>query len=117
MPAIEYNTKRSGCYLGDSASLNIVNAEINLIGDGTIDAGTVLGEVTATPDTFKAHDPAAVDGTETAAGILFHPTAATAAGVKDRGDRARPFHHQRQRPDLQGRDRRRRPNRRRTLAA
>ena len=37
---------------------------------GTLEPGTVLGKITASGK-YAAHDPAAVDGTETAAAILW----------------------------------------------
>jgi hypothetical protein len=43
-------------------------------------AGAVLGMVTATGE-YAEHDPAATDGTETAAAILLYPTDASAAAV------------------------------------
>lgn len=46
MAVATYNNKRSGCYLGESASLNIVNEEIRVrSGSGKLDAGTLLGKV------------------------------------------------------------------------
>jgi head decoration protein D len=46
----------------------------------TYPKGTVLGEVTATPGTFKAYDDAAVDGTATARCILQRACATDASG-------------------------------------
>jgi hypothetical protein len=47
MAAIEFSTKRSGCYLGETAALNIVNEEIVVLsGSGALVPGTVLGQVT-----------------------------------------------------------------------
>lgn len=46
MAVATYNNKRSGCYLGETASLNIVNEEIRVrTGSGILDAGTLLGQV------------------------------------------------------------------------
>jgi hypothetical protein len=45
-------------------------------------SGSVLGEVTATPGTFKPVDPTASDGTETAAAILGANVDASAADAK-----------------------------------
>lgn len=82
MPAVEFNTKRSGCYLGEGAALNIVNEEIIFTAAaGDYDAGLVLGQVTASKK-YVPHDPAAVDGSQAAAGILFHPVTSTGADVK-----------------------------------
>jgi len=44
----------------------------------TYEAGTILGKVDAT-GLYKAHDPAATDGSQTAAGILYETTDASAA--------------------------------------
>lgn len=84
MPALVFNNKRSGCYLGETASLNIVNEEIIIaLGSGVLDAGTIIGRVTATGK-YGVHDPAGTGGLELAANvaILFHPVDATAADVK-----------------------------------
>lgn len=40
------------------------------IAAGTLDPGTVLGKITAS-GTYASHDPAAVDGTETAVAVLW----------------------------------------------
>ena len=40
------------------------------IAAGTLDPGTVLGKITASSK-YAAHDPAAVDGTETAVAVLW----------------------------------------------
>jgi len=82
MNVITQNLRRSGCYLGESAALNIVNEEIIVVsGSGKLAPGTVLGKITASGK-FAPHDAAAVDGSETAAAILFHPVDATAADAK-----------------------------------
>lgn len=44
MPAVNYEKRRSGCYLGQNAGLNIVNEEIIVAsGAGILFPGTVLG--------------------------------------------------------------------------
>jgi len=43
-----------------------------------LEPGTVLGKITATGK-YAAHDPAAVDGTETAVAVLWGPADATLA--------------------------------------
>lgn len=44
MAVLTYNNARSGCYLGESSSLNIINEEIIIAsGEGVLDPGTVLG--------------------------------------------------------------------------
>jgi len=45
-----------------------------------LEPGTVLGKITASGK-FAAHDPVAVDGTETAVAVLWGQTDATAADV------------------------------------
>jgi len=46
MAAVNYNNKRSGCYLGESNPLNQINEEIQIpSGQGKLDPGTVLGRV------------------------------------------------------------------------
>lgn len=82
MAAVAWNPKRSGCYLGESAALNIINEEIILAsGAGKLDAGTVLGKITASGK-YVLHDNALSNGAEVAAAILFHPTDATSADAK-----------------------------------
>lgn len=84
MPALVYNNKRSGCYLGQSQSLNIINEEIIVAsGTGILDAGTIIAKITASGK-YGVHDPAGTGGLELAANvaILFHPVDATAADVK-----------------------------------
>jgi Bacteriophage lambda head decoration protein D len=84
MPAVTYNNKRSGCYLGEGAALNIVNEEIVVAsGAGVLDAGTIIAKITASGK-YGVHDPAGAGGLELAANvaILFHPVDATAADVK-----------------------------------
>lgn len=82
MAAVSFNNQRSGCYLGQSASLNIINREIILLeGEGALVPGTILARVSSGTK-YAAFDPAGVDGRETAAAILFHPADATDADVK-----------------------------------
>ena len=82
MPAVNYEKRRSGCYLGESASLNIVNEEIIVeSGAGILYPGTVLGKITASGK-YVLHDVALVNGAQTAAAILFHKVDATAADAK-----------------------------------
>ncbi len=84
MPAVTFNNKRSGCYLGESAPLNIINEEIIVAsGAGKLDAGTILGKVTASGK-YVAFDPTLETGAEEPEGIaiLFHPVDATSADVK-----------------------------------
>jgi len=80
MPTINnFDFRRSGCYLGESAAPNIINEEIIVAsGAGVVYPGTVLGKVTATGK-YLPHDPAAGDGSQAAAAILFHKVDATSA--------------------------------------
>ncbi len=58
--------------------------EVVTIATGTanpvLEPGTVLGKITATGK-YAAHDPAALDGTETAVAVLWAKADATAADV------------------------------------
>lgn len=82
MPAVAFNNKRSGCYLGESNPPNQINEEILFAAAaGSYDAGLVLGQVTAN-EKFVPHNPAASDGSQVAAAILFHPVISTGADVK-----------------------------------
>jgi hypothetical protein len=49
-------------------------------GNPVLEPGTVLGKITASGK-YAAHDPAAVDGTETAVAVLWGKADATAADV------------------------------------
>lgn len=87
MATATFNNKRSGCYLGETAALNIVNEEIVVAsGAGVLDPGTVLGKITASQK-YAAFDPTLVTGVELPAGaiILFHGVDATSADVKTVG--------------------------------
>lgn len=47
MTVITQTTKHSGCYLGEAAALNIVNEEIVVAsGEGVLEPGTLLGQIT-----------------------------------------------------------------------
>jgi len=83
MAVVEFENRRSGCYLGQSAPLNIINEEIKIpAGNGVLFPGQVLAQVTGAPaNTYVPHDPAAADGSENAAAILFHKVDATSAEV------------------------------------
>jgi Bacteriophage lambda head decoration protein D len=84
MATATFNNKRSGCYLGESDALNIINEEIVVAsGTGVLDAGTIIGKITASGK-YGVHDPAGAGGLELATNvaILFHPVDATAADVK-----------------------------------
>lgn len=49
-------------------------------GEGVLEAGTVLGVVTASGE-YAAYDAGAADGSETAAGVLYSKVDATSAAV------------------------------------
>lgn len=47
MTVITQNLLRAGCYLGESAPLNMINEPITVLsGSGVVQAGTILGQVT-----------------------------------------------------------------------
>jgi hypothetical protein len=50
------------------------------VASGALDPGTVLGRITASGK-YAAHDPVAVDGTETAAAVLWGKADATGGDV------------------------------------
>lgn len=84
MAALDYEVRRSGCYLGETASLNIVNEEIIVAsGAGVLYPGTVIAKITASGK-YVTHDTALANGAQLAvnAAILFHKVDATAADVK-----------------------------------
>ena len=54
--------------------------EVITVAAGDLHPGTVLGRITATGD-YAAHDPAAVDGTETAVAVLWGRADATGGVV------------------------------------
>lgn len=55
-----------------------LSREVVTVTGGNYGAGAVLGKITASGK-YKLHDPAAADGSETAAAVLFGPVDATAA--------------------------------------
>lgn len=72
---------RSGDFLLSEGN-GVISREVVAIasGEGKLVAGTVLGQVTASKK-FKACKSTAEDGSEVAAGILYHPVDATSADV------------------------------------
>lgn len=82
MPPLTQNMRRTGHYIVSEANGHR-SREVGVIasGSGKLEAGTVLGQVTATKK-FKPLAPAATDGTQTAAAILFEGCDATAADVR-----------------------------------
>jgi outer membrane murein-binding lipoprotein Lpp len=84
MPAVTYENRRDGCYLGESASPNIINEEIVVAsGQGVLFPGTVIAPITASGK-YAIHDTAASDGSQLPAEavILFNRVDATRADVK-----------------------------------
>lgn len=53
---------------------------VNIAPSLTLAAGTVLGELTATPGTFKAYASANTDGSQVPKGILMYPVVTDASG-------------------------------------
>jgi hypothetical protein len=81
MAVINWENRRSGCYLGETNALNQVNAEIIIAsGAGVLYPGTVLGKITASSK-FVLHDAGLSNGAEVADAILFHKVDATSADV------------------------------------
>ena len=74
MAVVETETHGSGCYLGQSASLNIINEEIKIpAGNGVLRPGRILAQVTGAPaNTYVPHNPGATNGSQNAKAILFH---------------------------------------------
>ena len=62
-------TKHPGGFLVWEASRDYTRETVT-IASGTLEPGTVLGKITASGK-YAAHDPAAVDGTETAVAVLW----------------------------------------------
>ena len=84
MPAVTFENRRDGCYLGESAALNIINEEIIVAsGQGVLYPGTVIAKITASGK-YAIHDTAASDGSQLPANavILFNRVDATSADVK-----------------------------------
>jgi hypothetical protein len=79
MVAVDFNNKRSGCYLGESAALNIINEEIVIAsGEGKLNAGTVLGRV----DIGGAVAAAKASGNTGNGAITMDATTPVLAGAK-----------------------------------
>ncbi|MBB4859638.1 hypothetical protein HNO88_002967 [Novosphingobium chloroacetimidivorans] len=84
MPAVTFENRRDGCYLGESAALNIINEEIVVAsGQGVLFPGTVIAKITASGK-YGIHDTALSDGSQLPANavILFNRVDATSADVK-----------------------------------
>jgi len=73
--------RHAGGFLVWEAFRDYTREVITIATGGTypvLEPGTVLGKITATGK-YAAHDPAAVDGTETAVAVLWGPSDATLA--------------------------------------
>lgn len=84
MAVLNYENRRDGCYLGESAALNIINEEIIIAsGAGVLYPGTVLGKITASSK-YVVHDTALTNGAELPDDviILFNRVDATSADKK-----------------------------------
>lgn len=84
MPAVTFENRRDGCYLGESAALNIINEEIIVAsGAGVVLPGTIIAKITASGK-YVVHDPALSNGAQLPANavILFNRVDATSADVK-----------------------------------
>jgi hypothetical protein len=84
MAVLNYENRRDGCYLGESAALNIINEEIIVAsGAGVLYPGTVLGKITASSK-YVVHDTALTNGAELPDDviILFNRVDATSADKK-----------------------------------
>lgn len=72
-------TTHPGGFLVWEASRDYTRETIT-VASGTLDPGTVLGKFTASGK-YAAHDPTAVDGTETAVAVLWGKADATGSDV------------------------------------
>ena len=84
MPVVNYENRRDGCYLGESAALNIINEEIIIAsGAGVLYPGTVIARITASGK-YVVHNTALSNGAELPANaaILFNRVDATSADKK-----------------------------------
>lgn len=73
----------AGAYLKYEAPMGYSRDEVTVAAGQNLSAGTVVGRITASGE-IAAWDPAAIDGTQNAVGILLSDvdaTAATAPGV------------------------------------
>ncbi len=81
-PILEERIRRTGHYIvSESNGYRSRDVGIVASGAGKLLSGTVLGQVTATKK-FTPYDPAATDGSEAAAAILYEGCDATSADVK-----------------------------------
>lgn len=63
MTVATFNNKRSGCYLGESAALNIINEEIVISsGQGVLDPGTIIARTNTDAPTVTPGTPVSGSG-------------------------------------------------------
>jgi hypothetical protein len=77
MPELQEG-RYAGEFIVSEGNGTISRENITVLSGETLEAGAVLGRVTAS-DKYKALDPAAVDGSEAAAAILYDAVDASAA--------------------------------------
>lgn len=77
--SVMYERPRAGGFIVSEGNKSISRDAV-VIGSGALEAGTVLGRVAATGVYLKL-DPAAEDGSESAAGILFDAVDASAGAA------------------------------------
>ena len=71
----------AGEFIVSEGNGSISRETITVLSGETLEAGAVLGKVTAS-DKYKALDPAASDGSEAAAGVLYGALDASAADAE-----------------------------------
>ena len=80
MPVLQEG-RYAGEFVVSEGNGKISRETITVLSGQTLEAGAVLGKVTASGK-YKALDPAAVDGSEVAAGILYDAVDASAADAE-----------------------------------
>jgi Bacteriophage lambda head decoration protein D len=80
MPELQEG-RYAGEFVVSEGNGRISRETITVLSGETLEAGAVLGKVTASGK-YKALDPAAVDGSEIAAGILYDAVDASAADAE-----------------------------------
>ncbi len=82
MPNVLTEGRRTGEYIVSEANGHRSREQVTVAsGAGDLEPGTVLGQITASKK-FVPYDPAAVDGSETAAAILYAGVDATDADAR-----------------------------------
>jgi Bacteriophage lambda head decoration protein D len=80
MPELQEG-RYAGEFVVSEGNGKISRETVTVLSGETLEAGAVLGKVTASGK-YKALDPAAVDGSEAAAGILYDTVDASAADAE-----------------------------------